>query len=164
MRLHQLSEKVVQCGLLAIVLLLPLVVNPFGNRFYRVPKVIFFRFAVLLLLTAWLVGLINSKVSATRSLRKLLTKPLVLPTLLFTFTHILSTITSVAPHVSFWGSYSRESGTYNVLCYAIFFFLLILNLRTARQRERLITVALLASLPVAGSSRPWATLSSSALT
>jgi tetratricopeptide (TPR) repeat protein len=40
-------------------------------------------------------------------------------------------------------------GTYNVLCYAIVFFLIILNLHTTQQLEQLITVALLASLPVA---------------
>jgi len=109
----------------------------------------FFRFAVLLLLTAWLVDRINRKGSIAGLLRKLLARPLVLPALLFIFTHVLSTITSVAPHLSFWGTYIRVYGTYNTLCYAILFFLIILNLRSARQLERLITVVLLASLPVA---------------
>jgi tetratricopeptide (TPR) repeat protein len=149
MRFHLLSKKVIQCGLPAIVLLLPLLVNPFGHRFYEIPKVVFLRFTVLLLLTAWLVDRINLRGSIVGSLRELLTRPLVLPAVLFTFAYVLSTITSVTPHVSFWGSYFREYGTYNVLCYVIFFFLIILNLRTARQLEQLITIALLASLPIA---------------
>ncbi|MBC8263671.1 MAG: tetratricopeptide repeat protein [Anaerolineales bacterium] len=149
MRLHLLSERAIKFGLLAIVLLLPILVNPFGARFYEIPKVAFLRFTVLLLLTAWLVGRINLKGSIAGSLRKLLSRPLVLPALLFTFAYVLSTVTSVAPHVSFWGSYFRVSGTYNALCYVIFFLLIVLNVRTTRQIERLITVALLASLPIA---------------
>ena len=149
MRLHLLSQKAIRFGVPVIVLLVPLLVNPFGCRFYELPKVAFFRFAVLLLLTAWLVARINLRGSIAGSLRKLLARPLVLPALLFAFAHVLSTITSVAPHLSIWGSYLRVHGILNVLCYAIFFLLIILNLRTARQLEQLITVALLASLPVA---------------
>ena len=149
MRLHLLSKKVIQFGLPAIVLLLPVLVNPFGNRFYEIPKVAFLRLAILLVFTAWLVDRINFGGSIAGSLRQLLSRPLVLPVLLFTLAYVLSTITSVAPHVSFWGSYFRVSGTYNTLCYVTFFFLIILNLHTTRQLERLITVALLASLPIA---------------
>ena len=149
MRLHLLSKKVILFSLPAIVLLLPVLVNPFGCRFYEIPKVAFLRFTVLLVLTVWLVDRINLGRSIIDSLRQLLFRPLVLPALLFTLAYVLSTITSVAPHVSFWGSYFRVSGTYNTLCYAIFFFLIILNLHTIRQVERLITVALLASLPIA---------------
>ena len=144
MKVHLLSQKAIRFGLPAIVLLLPLLVNPFGTRYYELPKVAFLRFTAMLLLTAWLVDRISFKDPIAGSLRKLLSKPLVLPTLLFTLAYGLSTITSVAPSLSFWGSYIRVFGTYNVLCYAIFFFLIILNLRTSRQRERLITVALLA--------------------
>jgi len=144
-----LCQKAIQFGLPAIVLVGPLLVNPFGCRFYELPKVVFFRFAVLLLLTAWLVNRINFRGAIAGSLRNLLARPLVLPALLFAFAHVLSTITSVAPHLSLWGSFIRAYGTYNVLCYAIFFLLITLNLRTAGQLEQLITIALLASLPVA---------------
>ena len=149
MRLHLLPEKAVRFGLSAVILLVPLLVNPLGCRFYELPKVVFFRFAVLLLLTAWLGARINLRGSIVGSLRKLLAMPLVLPALLFALAHVLSTLTSVAPHLSFWGSFIRVYGTYNVLCYVIFFFLIILNFRTVGQLEQLITVALLASLPVA---------------
>jgi tetratricopeptide (TPR) repeat protein len=148
MRLHLLCQKAIRFGLPAIVLLVPLLVNPFGCRLYKLSKVTFFRFAILLLLTVWLVERINRGELAA-SLRKLLTRPLVLPALLLAFAHILSTITSVAPHLSLWGSFVRVYGTYNVLCYAIFFLLITLNLRTTRELEQLITVALLASLLIA---------------
>jgi O-antigen ligase/predicted negative regulator of RcsB-dependent stress response len=149
MKLHLLSKKVIQSGLPAIVLLLPVLVNPFGCRFYEIPKVAFLRFTVLLVFTAWLVARISIRGPVTDSLRRLLSRPLVLPVFLFTLAYVLSTITSVAPHVSFWGSYFRVSGTCNALCYAIFFLLIVLNLHTTRQVEQLITVTLLASLPIA---------------
>jgi tetratricopeptide (TPR) repeat protein len=149
MRLHLMSRRFIQFGLPAIVLLVPLLVNPLGYRFYELSKVAFFRFAVLLLLTAWAVDRINLRGSIAGSLRKLLARPLVLPALLFAFAHVLSTITSVAPHLSLWGSFIRVYGSYNILCYAIFFLLIILNLCTSRQLEHLITITLLASLPVA---------------
>jgi O-antigen ligase/predicted negative regulator of RcsB-dependent stress response len=148
MRLHLLSNKVIQFGLPAIVLLVPPLINPFGYTVYPYPKIALFRFATLLLLTAWLVDLVNRRES-TGSLGDLLARPLALPVFLFAFTHILSTITSVAPRMSFWGSFFRAFGIYTVLCYVIFFFLIILRLNTARQIEQLITIALLASLPVA---------------
>ncbi|MEA3460008.1 MAG: tetratricopeptide repeat protein [Chloroflexota bacterium] len=149
MRLRLLSKKAIQFGLPAVVLMLPILVNPYGYHFYKVPKVPFFRFSILLLLTAWLVDRINVGEFAA-SLRRLLTRPLVLPVLLFALAYVLATVASIDPHLSFWGSYIRVSGnTYNFLCYAIFFFLIILNLHTPRQLEWLITVALLASLAVA---------------
>jgi len=149
MRLHLLSEKVIRLGLPIIILVEPLLINPYGYHFYELPQVAFLRFAVLLLLTAWLVDRVNLRGSIAGSLRQLLSRPLVLPALLFTLAYVLSTITSVAPYPSFWGSFLRVYGAYNVLCYAIFFFLIVLKIRTAGQLERLITVALLASLPVA---------------
>ncbi len=149
MKLHLLSKKVIQCGLLTVVLLFPLLVNRLGYRFYEIPKVAFLRFVILLIFTAWLVDRINFGASIVGSLRELFSRPLVLPASLFILAYVLSTITSLNPHVSFWGSYIRVHGTYNFLCYAIFFFLIILNLHTMRQLEQLTTAALLASLPIA---------------
>ena len=114
MRLHLLSQKSIRFGLLAMVLLLPILVNPSGTRFYKIPKVAFLRFTVLLVFTVWLVDRINLGRSITGSVRQLLSRPLVLPALLFALAHVLATVTSVAPHVSFWGSYYRENGTLEI--------------------------------------------------
>ena len=149
MRLHLLSNRVIRFGLPAIVLLVPLLINPYGYTIYPYPKVAFFRFATLLLSTAWLVDLIHLKGSLAGSFRKLLARPFVLPVLLFAFTHVLSTITSVDLRLSFWGSFFRAYGICTVLSYVLFFFLGILSFNTPKQVEQLITVALLASLPVA---------------
>ncbi len=200
MKFHLLSKRAIEFGLPAIVLLVPPLINPYGYHIYLYPKVAFLRFATLLLLTAWLVDLVNRRESMAGSLsttwqkfalsfslgldlspalkpplagcsrgrtkvrreqekgganirhavlRRLLTRPLVLPVLLFACTQVLSTITSVAPQLSFWGSHFRAYGICTVLGYVILFFLIIFNLNTPRQFERLVTIVLLASLPVA---------------
>ena len=62
--------------------------------------------------------------------------------------YLVSTIFSVSPYTSFWGSYQRLQGTYTTLSYLVVFAALVGNLRRRAQVERLITVAILASLPV----------------
>ncbi len=61
---------------------------------------------------------------------------------------LISTIFSVTPFTSFWGSYQRLQGTYTTLSYVVIFFALIANLRQRNQVERLITIAIISSLPV----------------
>jgi len=63
--------------------------------------------------------------------------------------YIFSTITSVAPRLSLWGSYQRLQGTYTTLSYMVIFFLILGTLRTREQLDRLITTAILTSLPIA---------------
>ena len=83
---------------------------------------------------------------------------------------MLSTALSIAPQLSLWGSYQRMQGTYTWLAYVTVFFSVVLVARTPKQWERLVSVALLASLPAAiyaivqhfdwdpidwGSTQPW---------
>ncbi len=75
--------------------------------------------------------------------------PLVLPTLFLVLVYLISTATSVVPWVSFWGSYQRLQGTYTTLSYIVIFFLVLQGLRTKRQLNRLITVMVLVSFPIA---------------
>lgn len=149
MRFRLLSKKVIEFGLPAVILMLPLLINPYGYHVYELPKVVFFRFAILLIFTAWLVDAINSGELTIASFRRLLARPIVPAALVFTFICVLSTVVSVDPRASFWGSYRRLQGTYSLICCLLFFFLIVLNSRTKMQFDRLITTALLASLPIA---------------
>ena len=74
---------------------------------------------------------------------------MVLPTLILAAVYILSTIASVAPGLSLWGSYQRLQGTYTTLSYMVIFFLTLGILRTREQLDRLITTMILTSLPIA---------------
>jgi tetratricopeptide (TPR) repeat protein/O-antigen ligase len=73
---------------------------------------------------------------------------LVFPTLLLAIAYIFTTITSIAPQLSLWGSYHRMQGTYTTLSYIVIFFLILHALRDRRQLHRLITIMLFTSLPI----------------
>ncbi|HEX2909330.1 MAG TPA: O-antigen ligase family protein [Chloroflexia bacterium] len=76
-------------------------------------------------------------------------RPLIPFALALAFIYIIATIFSVAPGVSWWGSYQRLQGTYTFLSYLAFFLVMAFNMRERRQVERLISFVLLANIPVA---------------
>jgi tetratricopeptide (TPR) repeat protein len=63
--------------------------------------------------------------------------------------YILATLASVAPRASLWGSYQRLQGTYTTFSYIVIFLLALQGLRTREQIERVVTTAILVSLPIA---------------
>jgi tetratricopeptide (TPR) repeat protein len=75
--------------------------------------------------------------------------PLPFLALLWLMVYGFASTTSVAPHLSLWGSYHRLEGFYTTGSYLIIFFSICALLRTWRQFERLITAVLLVSFPVA---------------
>jgi len=155
--LHSFCRKTIEIGWLAVVISTPIVLSIYGFNPYDLPKTSLFRFITLLMLAAWLVSLAIDRVLASQdtsnppalSLRKLFTVPLVIPASLFAAVYLLTTVFSLNPRFSLWGEYLRVQGTYTTLCYVLFFFLVAFNLRTRAQFDRVVTVALLASLPVA---------------
>ena len=81
--------------------------------------------------------------------QRVIKTPLVLPTLLLILVYLVSTALSVVPSVSLLGSYQRLQGTYTTLSYIVVFFLMLQGLRTKQQLNRVITVAILVSFPIA---------------
>ncbi|KAA0209703.1 nickel-responsive transcriptional regulator NikR, partial [bacterium] len=71
-------------------------------------------------------------------MRRWLKIPLFLPTALLILIYLISTIFSLSPLVSLWGSYQRMQGTYSMLSYIVVFALIAGNLRTREQVERLV--------------------------
>ncbi|MEX1018462.1 MAG: tetratricopeptide repeat protein [Litorilinea sp.] len=62
--------------------------------------------------------------------------------------YLISTALSVAPFVSWWGSYQRLQGTYTFLGYIIIALLTLGHLRTPGQLRRLQHAVILTSLPI----------------
>src|SRR4029077_16808202 len=58
-------------------------------------------------------------------------------------------IASVSPIVSFFGSYQRQQGFYTTLSYLVIFFLAESLIRTVADIDRAISIALVASFPIA---------------
>ncbi len=75
--------------------------------------------------------------------------PFLLPTLGLVLAHLVSTLLSVTPSVSWWGSYQRMQGTYTFLSYVIMALLLVAHLRSPAQIQRLQHTIIFTSLPIA---------------
>ncbi len=155
-KLSVLCERIIELGWLAVAIVTPLFFNPFSQRIFEPDKIALLRSIVLLMLTAWLIRMVELGPSRgkregeakARASLAFLRIPLVIPTLILAGVYILTTITSISPRVSLWGSYERLQGTYTLLSYIVIFFLVIHVFRTREQLERLITVMLLVSLPI----------------
>jgi cyclophilin family peptidyl-prolyl cis-trans isomerase/Flp pilus assembly protein TadD len=164
-RLSIFCDKVIEAGWLVAAVVVPLFFNIYSQRVFEPDKISLLRSLVLVMAAAWLVRTLEDWRSAAGSFaapapggaggtvgglwKRIVSRPLVLPILLFVLVYIISTILSVSPSVSFLGSYQRLQGTYTTLSYIVLFALVLDGLRTKRQFDRLVTVAILASFPVA---------------
>ena len=76
-------------------------------------------------------------------------RPLMPFAFVLAFVYLITTVFSIVPGISWWGSYQRLQGTYTFLSYFIFFLVIVFNMRERRQLERLISFVLLGNIPVA---------------
>ena len=153
-------DKVIEAGWLAALVVVPLFFNVWSSRVFEPDKLAFLRSIALIMIAAWVIktmeramahggGGPKDREAAPGLLEKWLRVPVVLPTLLLVAVYLLCTATSIAPGISFWGSYQRLQGAYTTLSYITIFFLMLGNLRTKHQLDRLLNVAIITSLPVA---------------
>jgi tetratricopeptide (TPR) repeat protein/O-antigen ligase len=154
-RLSLFCDKIIEAGWLAAAIVTPLFFNWYSNRVFEASKVALLRSIAVVMVAAWLIKILEAGSWKRKAgtpifnIQHLVSgNPLLLPGLLLAAIYILTTITSIAPRVSFWGFYHRQQGLYVALCYIAIFFLMLDTLRTRQQLERLITVILLTSLPV----------------
>ena len=82
-------------------------------------------------------------------LRTLLGIPFIIPVTALILAYLIATLFSVTPRISWLGSYQRLQGTYSTFSYIVIFASMVANLRKRSQVDRLITTAVLSSLPVA---------------
>jgi O-antigen ligase len=152
-KLGLFCDKIIEAGWLAAAIVTPLFFNWYSNRVFEAGKVALLRSITLVMLAAWLIKVVETRLPGEKQNGKislaLLRIPLVIPTLILVGVYILATITSISPYVSFWGSYERWQGTYTTLSYMAIFLLTLQTLRTREQLERVITTMILVSLPVA---------------
>jgi len=150
-KLGLFCEGIIEAGWLAAVIVTPLFFNFYSYRVFEADKVSLLRSIALAMVLAWVIKLLEggSRRSRQESASSFVRTPLVIPTLIFAALYILTTVTSVVPQLSFWGSYNRRQGTYIALSYMAIFLLMLETLRRRQQLERLIAVVLLTSLPVA---------------
>src|SRR5262249_45284296 len=154
-RLSRYCDGVMEaCWLLGLVIT-PLFFDISSSRVFEPDKITLLRSLALAALAAWVVKVISEggpRFEAARSeygsLRGLLRAPLVVPVLVLMIVYIISTIFSVSPYASLYGSYQRLEGTYTTFSYLILFAVVVANLRRRAQVDRAITIVIVTSLPI----------------
>ena len=164
-KLSVFCEKFIQAGWLIALIVAPLYFNIYSSRVFEPDKISLIRTLALAMGAAWLIlraerwGGNSSPVNAEpmpfgARVRGWIqstwrANPLTLPTLLLLLAYIISTLLSLSPTVSFFGSYQRLQGLYTFSSYAVIFFLAASLLQTRADVERAISIALITSFPIA---------------
>lgn len=165
-KIQQFCEGVIEAGWLAALIIAPLFFNIYSSRVFEPDKISLIRSISLVMLLAYLVRIAdggriwlprsgpNSATGQadgadTISWRGLWRQPLLLPLVFLAVTYLVSSLLSIAPYVSWWGSYPRLQGTYTFISYLIIALLTAAHLRRPEQLQRLQHTIILTSLPIA---------------
>jgi len=147
-RLAVFCDRVIEAGWLVAAMAVPLFFNIYSSRVFEPDKLTLVRSIALVMCLAWAIKALEGGGTRER-VAGFFSLPLVIPTLILAGVYLLTTATSIVPRVSLWGSYQRLQGSYTTLSYVVIFFLTLLTLKTRRQLDRLVTVMVIVSLPVA---------------
>ncbi len=155
-KLSRYCDGIMEAAWLAALILVPVYFNIYSSRIFEPDKIAILRSLALVILGAWIVklfaegGIRWERIQPGNSILKFITKfPLIAPVAALVALYLISTVFSVAPRTSLWGSYQRLQGTYTTFSYLIIFVAILGNLRRQAQIDRIITTAVLTSLPVA---------------
>ena len=154
-RLTRWCDGLLEAGWLVAILAIPLFFNIHSERVFEPDKLALLRSLALVMSAVWLARLVDNR--AWRNLGRLRPsnaaaiwhRPLVLPVLILVLVYALATLFSISPRVSWIGSYQRLQGTYTTLSYVVIFALMAATIRTPQQVRRVVSTAIVASIPVA---------------
>ena len=151
-------DSLLEAGWLTAVVVTPLLFSSYSPRAFGSAKVIVVQCLALFMLLVWLTRQVAQRLgprnaappaaSPAAARAAWLTSPLVLPVLYLALVYAVTSLTSIAPRLSLWGSYQRLEGAYTALSYLVIFLLTAAYLRRRPQADRLVTVILLGSWPV----------------
>jgi tetratricopeptide (TPR) repeat protein/O-antigen ligase len=154
-KLSRFYDALIEACWLAALVVVPLFFNIYSSRIFEPDKIAILRSLALVILAAWVLKLVEvgglrwERFRLGRGLGDtLLRTPLLAPVLALAAVYLVATVFSITPRVSFLGSYQRLQGTYTTLAYLVLFAAVVGNLRRPAQIERLITTAILTSLPI----------------
>jgi tetratricopeptide (TPR) repeat protein len=153
-RLSRWCEGLIEAGWLVAILAIPLFFNIHSERVFEPDKIALLRSITIVMATAWLVRFIDKRgwrdlsPLSWSNLEAIWHKPFVIPALLLVVVYGLSTLFSVTPRISWAGSYQRLQGSYTTFTYIAIFGLMATTIRTPVQIRRVITVAIITSIPI----------------
>lgn len=163
-RLASFCEKFIQVSWLIALITAPLYFNIYSSRVFEPDKIVLIRTLALAMGAMWLIlraerwrGTTNNRRSTQpfgTQVRAWLSEisgenPLTLPALALWLAYIVSTLLSLSPTVSFFGSYQRLQGFYTFSSYLVIFFLAASQIKTRADIDRAVSIALIASFPTA---------------
>jgi tetratricopeptide (TPR) repeat protein len=153
-KLQICCEAFMEACWLAAVAIIPLYFNISSVSLFELAKVLVLRFLVVLCVAAGLLKWIDRRISKTAHLniaepkRFALRHPLAISVSALAAIYILSSIFSITPIQSWWGSDLRSQGSIAFCCYVILFLVVLSELRTSAQLRRIQYAAILACIPI----------------
>ncbi len=167
-KLDSWCEGVLEAGWLAALIIAPLFFNVFSSRVFEPDKISLVRTVALVMALAWLIKIANGGYawlppwSATPdgasaaeaelpgyAARRMWRNPFFIPVVALIGAYLISTLFSLAPFVSWFGSYQRLQGTYSFLSYVTIALLTAATLRSPAQIRRLQHAVIVTSAPIA---------------
>ena len=142
-KIIKFSDIIIESGFLAMIFLIPVLFDFTLTNYnaFNLLKAVVFRVILSLILLAY-----SAKIFITGKISYRGGNKIFLFVLLLLFSFFISSFFSLEPALSFWGSYERQQGFYNLASYLLFFALLILNIRGFKQIKRLLVAAVAAGL------------------
>ncbi len=159
-KFSKLSKALIESSWLAALLVVPLFFNIRSSRIFEQDKIAILRTLALFVVAVWLgLGIENwiyrgeetpAPVDPFPSPWAQVKKhPLLWVVLALIGSYLISTLLSVVPKYSLWGSYIRAQGTYTTLAYVTMFFAAVMFVTHLRQIERIMWAMVAASFPAA---------------
>lgn len=138
----KICDYIIDSSFIAIIFFVPIIFAFLQGNYsiFELNKLILFRIFLLIIFLAYIAKIFIYEKIERRINSKLFT--LLLLTGLFFF---FSTIFSIHPWLSFWGSYGRQQGFYSIIHYLLFLILFILSLTNWKQINRIIIAIMLSS-------------------
>jgi tetratricopeptide (TPR) repeat protein len=132
---------------LLLIFLLPVYFNPLGYQVFYFPKALLLQCGVCLLLGLYLARRFLQRherisVDLATSLRR---SPLQAAVLIFGLLWAVSTVFSVVPEASFWGSLARKNGLITMIAWIVFFLILAQCVRSRPQLYRALIVLIISA-------------------
>lgn len=166
-KLGYYCDKILEWGWLAALVFTPLFFNVYSSRVFEPDKLSMLRSIVAVMAVAWGIKLLEGlgvgrTVNATTRgsagtatvasgwpAAKWWRIPLLVPIALYAALFLITSIASVTPEASIFGSYQRLQGLISQYAYIMLALILIFNVRTRAQVERIISFAIATAAPVA---------------
>lgn len=135
------SNKVIIGAFYLLFSLTPLLWAPRNFELFEYNKMMFVYFMAIVVTTAWIHKMIQSKTFIFK--RTILDLPL----LIFLISQVFSTIFSIDPHTSIWGYYSRSNGgLLSIISYLLLYWAFVSNIESKQVPKVLLAAVVSATV------------------